>query len=218
MRAKDRERMVIGVNGSATAEDRYRSGDLAFEDALREVTGIPLDRDVFVQILHSLATRKPVAPELSEHDAHVLEEVGFIGHPAAATAARLDRDIRMAELVRGSLSIDDAADRLGVTPARIRQRLAAGTLWAFDSGRIRLLPPAQFTDTGEVPHLERVTPLLGKDLHPLTVQSLLTRPQPSLTVDGQPVSIVAWLTGSAGTAADIAQAADVITAAEWESA
>ncbi len=210
--------MVVEVNGSASAEDRYRSGDLAFEDALREVTGIPLDRDVFVQILHSLASRKRVVPELSEHDARILEEAGFVGDPAAATAARLDRDLRMAELVRSSLSIDDAADRLGVTPARVRQRLAAGTLWAFDSGRNRLLPPAQFTDTGEVPHLDKITPHIGKDLHPLTVQALLTHPQPALTVDGRPVSIVAWLTGSAGSAADIAQAADVITAAEWESA
>ncbi|MDH6279982.1 hypothetical protein [Prescottella agglutinans] len=206
------------MNGSANAEDRYRSGDLAFEDALREVTGTDIGRDDLVQILHSLASRKSVAPELSEHDARILEEAGLVSDPAAATAARLDRDIRMVELVRSSLSIDDAADRLGVTPARVRQRLTAGTLWAFDSGRNRLLPPAQFTDTGEVPHLDKLTPFIGKDLHPLTVQALLTRPQPSLTVDGQPVSIVAWLTGCAGTATDIAQAADVITAAEWESA
>lgn len=212
------ERVVIEMVGSATAEDRYRSGDLAFEDALREVTGIPLDRDVFVQILHDLASRARVAPELSEHDARHLEQVGFIGDPATATAARLDRDIRMADLVRCSLPIDTAADRLGVTPARVRQRLAAGTLWAFDSGRIRLLPPAQFTDTGAVPHLDKVVPLIAKDWHPLTVQALLSEPQPSLTVDGRPVSIVEWLTGSAGTVSDITQAADVITAAEWESA
>ncbi|WP_242676552.1 hypothetical protein [Rhodococcus sp. ABRD24] len=51
------------------------------------------------------------------------------------------------------------------------------------------------------------------------MQALLTRPQPSLTVDGgQPVSNVAWLTGSAGTAQEIEQAADVIAAATWESA
>lgn len=46
----------------------------------------------------------------------------------------------MAGLVAGSLSIAEAAVRLGVTPARIRQRIANGRLWAFDSGRNRLLP------------------------------------------------------------------------------
>lgn len=205
------------VNDAATTEARYLRGDLPFEDALREVTGLTIGRDQLVQILHGLASRHRVAPALSEHDARVLEEAGFVADPAAAAMARLDRDIRMANLVRSSLSVDEAAERLGVTPARVRQRIADGTLWAFDSGRNRLLPPAQFTDTGAVPHLDKVMPLVAKDLHPLTVQALLTQPQPSLLVDGRPVSIVAWLTGSAGTADDIAQARNVITVAEWES-
>ncbi|WP_242676551.1 transposase [Rhodococcus sp. ABRD24] len=44
-----------------------------------------------------------------------------------------------------------ACEIIGVTTARIRQRLAGGTLWAFDSGQGRLLPPAQFTADGAVP-------------------------------------------------------------------
>ncbi|GAB2643518.1 hypothetical protein ABI214_12655 [Prescottella soli] len=161
-------------------------------------------------------TDPSAGPALSEHDATLLTEAGFVTDPAAATAARADRDIRMQDLVHSSLSVADAAERLGVTAARIRQRLADGTLWAFDSGQGRLLP-GQFTADGAVPHLDKVLPLLDKDLHPLTVQALLTQPQPSLTVDGRPVSIVAWLTGSEGTDAEIEQAADVIVAATWES-
>lgn len=48
---------------------------------------------------------------------------------------------------------------IGVTTARIRQRLTEGTLWAFTSGLGRLLPPAQFTATGAVAHLDKVVPL-----------------------------------------------------------
>lgn len=121
-------------------------------------------------------------------------------------------------VVHGSLSVTAAAQRLGVTTARVRCRLADGALWAFGSGQGWLLPPAQFAATGAVPHLGKVLPLLSKDLHALTVQALLTRPQPSLTVDGRPVSIVAWLTGSAGADAEIEPAVDVIAAATWESA
>lgn len=157
-------------------------------------------------------------PALSEHDAALLDEAGFTVDPAAATAARLDLHIRMQDLVQRSLSVPDAAERLGVSTARIRQRLTEGTLWAFASGHTRLLPPAQFTETGAVPHLERVMPLVAKDLHPLTVQALLTQPQPTLTMGGRSVSIGRWLTGSAGTEQDINQAASVITAADWESA
>ena len=205
-------------NAAKSIEDRYRHGDLDFETAVREVTGADIGREFFARIVHGLAAEDPAAPALSEHDAELLTGAGFVTDPAAATAARVDRDIRMQDLVRSCLSVADAAQRLGVTTARIRQRLTDGTLWAFDSGRNRLLPPAQFTETGAVPHLEKVLPLLGKDLHPLTVQALLTQPQPSLTVGGgHPVSIVAWLTGCAGTDAEIEQAADVIAAATWES-
>lgn len=205
-------------NATGSVEDRYRRGDLDFEAAVREVTGADIDREFFARIVHGLAVSDPAQPALSEHDAALLAEAGFVTDPAAAASARVDRSVRMQNLVQGALTVADAARRLGVTTARIRQRLAEGTLWAFDSGRTRLLPSAQFTDVGAVPHLEKITPLLDKDLHPLTVQALLTTPQPSLTVEGRPVSIVAWLTGSAGTDADIAQAADVIAAATWESA
>ncbi|MGW4479452.1 hypothetical protein [Rhodococcus triatomae] len=162
--------------------------------------------------------KDPAGLALSEHDAALLTDAGFVTDPAAATAAKGDRDIHMQDLVRNSLSVADSAQRLGVTTARVRQRLTGGTLWAFTSDRHRLLPPAQFTAGGAVPFLDQVLPLLSKELHSLTVQALLTQPQPSLTVDGRPVSIVAWLTGCAGAASDIEQAAAVITAAYWESA
>ncbi|MGW6374814.1 hypothetical protein ACWFRB_01960 [Rhodococcus sp. NPDC055112] len=187
-------------------------GELSFEDALREATGTNIGRGELAKILHRLASEhSPTNPVLSRHDAELLSDAGFVTDPAAATAARVDRDIRMQDLVHSSLSVADAAERLGVTTARVRQRLTEGTLWAFTSGRSRLLPPAQFTASGGVPHLDQVLPLLGKELHPLTVQALLTEPQPSLTVESRPVSIVAWLTGIAGSASDIEQAADAIT-------
>lgn len=201
-----------------SAEDRYLDGDLGFEDAVREVIGADIHRAFFAQIVHGLSDKNSAGPALSEHDAALLADAGFVADPAAATATRVDRDIRMQALVQRSLSVADAAKRLRVTTARVRQRLAEGTLWAFTSGRNRLLLPAQFTATGAVSYLEQIMPMVSRDMHPLTVQALLTEPQPSLVVEGRPVSIVTWLTGSAGNAADIEQAADVIAAAEWESA
>ena len=206
------------MNDVANTETRYLRGELDFEAALREVTGTDIGRDMLVQILRGLHSPAAATPALSEHDAQVLEDAGFSADPATAAAARVDRDIRMAKLVTTSLSVTDAATRLGVTPARVRQRIGEGSLWAFDSGRHRLLPPAQFTATGGVPHLDKVMPQVPKLLHPLTLETLLTRPQESLLVGGRPVSIVAWLAGSAGTAGDMELVLDVITAADWESA
>lgn len=218
LRTRVVDRAVVVVDDAATAVARYLRGDLDFEDALREVTGTDMGRGELAQILRDLQSRNRGAPSLSVYEAQVFAVAGFISDPNAAVAARVDRGIRMENLVATSLSIADAATRLGVTPARIRQRIADGTLWAFDSGGNRLLPPAQFTDTGAVPYLDKVLPRCAKDLHPMTVQALLTQPQPSLSVNGHPVSIVAWLTGVAGTPADVEPVIDVIAAAEWESA
>lgn len=204
---------------TSSTKDRFMHGDLPFEDALKEVTGTELDRSHLWHILEGLAfERSAAAPVLSAHDAHILDKAGFVSDPLAVASARVDRDIRMQNLVHTSLSIPEAAERLGVTAARIRQLLSGGKLWAFASGRHRLLPPAQFTPTGQVPHLDRIVPLFEGDLHPLSVQALLTTPQQSLIVDGEPVSVVAWLTGCAGTEDEISQAADVIISTQWESA
>jgi hypothetical protein len=211
--------MEMSDAATSSTRERFLHGDLPFEDALKEVTGTDLDRSHLWHILEGLASeRRAAAPVLSAHDAHILDDAGFVADPVAAASARVDRDIRMQNLVHESFSIPDAAERLGVTPARIRQLLTEHKLWAFASGRNRLLPPAQFTSIGQVPHLDRIVPLLEGDMHPLSMQALLTAPQQSLIVEGEPVSIVAWLTGCAGTEDDISQAADVITSAQWESA
>ncbi|ANQ75592.1 MULTISPECIES: helix-turn-helix domain-containing protein [Rhodococcus] len=204
---------------TGSTRDRYLHGDLRFEDALKEVTGTDLDRRALWHILEGLASRRSVAaPVLSAHDARILDDVGFVADPLAVASARVDRDIRMQNLVQTSLSIPEAAERLGVTPARVRQLLSERKLWAFTSGRHRLLPPAQFTPTGQVPYLDRIVPLFEGDVHPLSVQAQLTTAQRSLIVDDEPVSIAAWLTGCAGTEDEISAATDVITAAQWESA
>lgn len=203
------------MNDSAAAEDRDRTGAPAFAESLREVTGVQLDRDDFVQILHRLASHNPIGIKLSAHDARILEEAGFVGDRGSTTATRLPRDARVAGLVRTFLSIDDAAARLGITVQRVRQRIADGTLWAFGSGRNLL--SEQLTGTVEVPHLDKIMPSIEKNLHPLTAHGLLTQPQDSLVDDSRPVSIVAWLSGSAGSDADIGQDREIITAAEWES-
>ncbi|MGH3803428.1 MAG: hypothetical protein ACRDTD_25525, partial [Pseudonocardiaceae bacterium] len=62
----------------ASTEARYLRGDLGFEDALREVTGNDVGRQFFAQILHGLSDRNPAAPPLSDHDAALLDQAGFV--------------------------------------------------------------------------------------------------------------------------------------------
>ncbi|MDG3014358.1 hypothetical protein [Speluncibacter jeojiensis] len=204
-----------------SVESRFVAGKLDFETALGEIVGDRIGRDDLAQILHVIAERaalSPVAAPLSGHDAQILADAGFVGDRVASSSAAVSRDLQMRELMRTALSVSEAAERLGVTPGRVRQRITAHTLWAFRSGRNQLLPAVQFTEEGAVPHLERIAPLLPRDLHPLALQSLLTLPRAELPVDGEPTSIVGWLAAGAGAPEDIAAVEAVIAAALWESA
>lgn len=201
---------------SLDARAQFRSGAISFEDALGRVSRFPLTREQLAEVLDNLAddTSSPTAA-LSDHDADLLDAAGFIERPGALTAATIARDIAMQQLVAESLSVNDAAERVGVSTARIRQRLAARTLWAYKWGARRLLIPAQFTDDGVVPGVDAVIARVRPDAHPLEVQALLTLPQPTLEVGGEPASIVVWLLSGPRSDAEIARATDIVDAASW---
>lgn len=200
---------------SLDARAQFRSGAITFEDALGRLSRFPLSREQLAEVLDNLADDVAPATALSEHDAELLDSAGFIERPGALTAAAVARDIQMQQLVAESLTVNDAAERAGVSTARVRQRLAARTLWAYKWGARRLLIPAQFTDDGVVPGIDMVVSHVRPDAHPLEVQSLLTLPQPTLAVGGEPASIVAWLLSGPRSDAEIDRATDIVDAASW---
>ena len=210
------------VDYSSDAAARFLHGTVGFETALSEVVGAEITRADLVRVLHSVAEVAAAAshdPVLSVHDETLLDEAGFTAEQPKATIALLSSDLQMRELVRSSLTVNAAAERLGVSPARVRQRIADHTVWAYKSGQNHhLLPAAQFIDNGTVPHLDKVAPLIPGDLHPLSVHALLTRRFPELVVDDEPASIIQFLSASAGSVDDITAVDHVITAAVWESA
>ncbi|GAB20000.1 hypothetical protein GOEFS_105_00110 [Gordonia effusa NBRC 100432] len=201
---------------SLDARAQFRSGAISFEDALGRLSRFPLTREQLADVLDNLSDDNSPSPAaLSEADAAALDSAGFVERPGALTTASVARDIQMQQLVAESLTVNDAADRAGVSTARIRQRLAARTLWAYKWGTRRLLIPAQFTDDGVIPGIEAVVARVRPDAHPLEVQSLLTLPQPTLAVDGEPASIVAWLLSGPRSADEIERATDIVDAASW---
>jgi hypothetical protein len=103
--------------------------------------------------------------------------------------------------------VNEAAARLSVTPARVRQRLAAMSLYGVnDSGRWHL-PLFQFTPDGTIPGLREVLARLPRaaPLHPLAVQYFFTQPHVDLRDDdGRPQSPLIWL-ASGGSPSDVAE-------------
>ncbi len=152
----------------------------------------------------------PGAAPLPEQQRAVLRAGGLeLDAPGAyaATAARTAADY--AALVATSLSVPEAAVRLGVDGSRVRHRIAAGELWALHgAGRRRLLPALQFTASGGlVPGLAEVLRVLPEDLHPLEVSGFLTARRAELRLRGRDQSPVEWLTRG-GDVAEVVAAAE----------
>lgn len=100
------------------------------------------------------------------------------------------------ELRAHSLGVEDAARRLGVNPSRVRQRLAARSLYGLKEGNAWHLPAFQFVADGLVPGLDVVLRRLPADVGPLAVACWLATPNPDLTTrddDERPLSPRQWL-------------------------
>jgi len=99
------------------------------------------------------------------------------------------------QLLAQGLTTQAAAKRLGVTDARVRQRIDAGTLLAMRYGRGWRLPSFQFTADGEVPGWGVVCRELPTDASPVALAQWFALPQDDLVVgdDETPVSPRQWL-------------------------
>lgn len=122
----------------------------------------------------------------------------------ASTAA-----VRAVSALRNdALTVAEAAARLHVSPGRVRQRLAAGTLAGFRTTDGWRLPEVLFADDGELPGLAAVLPALPADVHPVALAAFLTRDHPDLVVDTAAVSPRQWLLGGGDPRVVAAAAAD----------
>ncbi|WP_395704380.1 DNA-binding protein [Rhodococcus ruber] len=184
----------------ADTEDRYLAGDVDFESAAADALGTPsIDRRDLLPLLRALRAAKRPAASLPAHEADLLDAGGAPESLLALATAVADRTARMRRLLENTLTVEQAAERLGgVGPSRVRQRVGDRSLWALKRANRLLLPAVQFTDDGQVPGLDAVLQALPENMQPLSIHGLLTTPQPSLVVDGAPTSVVDWLlTGGA---------------------
>lgn len=148
---------------------------------------------------------------LTEPELSVLDRAGIdlFGHPADPSGAGAVVGGRVAEqaLTSDGLTVEEAASVLGVTAARVRQRIADGDIATIRRTEGHVLPRWQFIGDTVVPGLRVVVPAAAT-LHPLAFARFMSRPCSELVIDDEPVSPVAWLAGggSATTVADLVEA------------
>jgi hypothetical protein len=142
------------------------------------------------------------ADELSAAEAEALTRGGLDLSPQGSRASDTTADNALARsaaeyaaLVASSVTVAEAARRLDVDGSRIRQRLAARTLYGIRQGAGWRIPSFQFAGNALVPNIERVLPCLSEDLSPLTVLHWFTLPNTDLVrgPDETPTSPLGWL-------------------------
>lgn len=147
---------------------------------------------------------------LPEDEARLYDEAGMSIDENAYRRQVAARSARYATMIAAALPVADAAERLGLSRARVQQLISAGEVWAVHDTRNRwVLPQLQFDGDRLLPGWSAVAVAFPQQAHPLEVLGLLTTPQPELRVEGAPVTIVDWLRsgGAPDVAARVAAAA-----------
>ncbi|WP_182358024.1 hypothetical protein [Tomitella gaofuii] len=215
---------MIGVAAmSDSAREAYLRGDIGFDAAVRKVVGIDDERvrPLLAGVLSDLADALgPLNPPLSSQERQALDDAGLPEGPGSAAAAMVRSRTLAQEVTDTALSVAAAAERIGVTDARVRQLIRERKLWAFDPGVRggRRLPVAQFTGDGMVPYLDRIMPHVPTGLHPLALHRLLTLPRADLAQDGHPMSLIDWAAASGGDPERLGRAVEIAQAVGWEAA
>ena len=116
------------------------------------------------------------------------------GQDLRAVEARTDSAYRL--LSEASLSVEEAARRLGVNASRVRQRLGQRSLYGLKEGNAWRLPAFQFQGHGLVPGMDAVVRRLPEDIGPLAVARWFRSPNVDLVTrddDERPMTPLQWL-------------------------
>lgn len=146
----------------------------------------------------SRANARSLERTLTEPEEGVLRRGGIAADDFAPVRPGLrDAAALYEELLATSLTVDEVATRLRVDASRVRQRLAARSLYGVRVGPAWRLPRFQFRASGGVvPGLEKILARLPDDLSPVAVQRWLTTPNVDLTArddDERPLTPLEWL-------------------------
>jgi hypothetical protein len=148
-----------------------------------------------LRLLRDSLAEEPAA--MTEHEETALAK-GGVGPVGADDLRRAEAEAAAAyrQLRAESLGIEEAARRLGVTTGRVRQRLAAGSLYGLKDGHAWRLPAFQFVADGLVPGIDRVLKSLPASISPLAIARWLATPNPDLTArdeEERPLTPRRWL-------------------------
>lgn len=126
-------------------------------------------------------------PDLTESEAEALRRGGFVLEPTelGAEDPLVQTAAEFAALLKESLPTAAAAERLGVDPSRIRQRLTSEppSLYGIRLESGWVIPQFQFEGDSPLPGLADVVSGLDPELHPVSVYRWFTLPCSDLVLE-----------------------------------
>jgi hypothetical protein len=131
------------------------------------------------------------------------EEIAVLKEGGVDLSTVIDRDpvaetaIQFAAIIESSLTIKEAAARLGKPESQVRQMIARRTLYSVMLDARRYVPIFQFKkEGGLLPNITKVNMAMSPDLHPVEVFEWYTFPNLDLYLNDdidQTISPIAWL-------------------------
>ena len=153
-------------------------------------------------------TRRLTTAELSALGRFGVDEAALRAPSALPATARGQLWERQME--QQAYSVSEAAELLGVTAARVRQRCAAGTLLAQRRSDGWHLPRFQFPEGRELRGWSAVARAIPSGVPLLLVERVLTSPALRLRADGESIAPFEWLAQGGDPAAAAAAVDDAL--------
>lgn len=132
---------------------------------------------------------------LTEAEIQALRGAGSYVEEAPALSASARTRIAAARTLATSLTTAEAANTLGVSDGRVRQRIAEHTLLAQRLADGWRLPAFQFPEGKELPGWAELAPVFPADVTMRAAERFMTSPHRELELDDVPLSPSEWLAG-----------------------
>ena len=165
-----------------------------------EVTGSKVDEALVVEALEELRVQgwlTEAAPPLTAAETSFLQTHGGVRDDREALVrARVAARVRGESAERENLTVEQAAERLGISASRVRHRIGDGSIYAYPStgrGVARRVPSWQFHDGAPIPHLASVLAELPDDYRPSEIRDFVANAQVDDPVRNAAVPVLQWL-------------------------
>lgn len=131
--------------------------------------------------------------DITAEEFAAMKQGGFDLEMRAEDDPFLDTARELTALAQSCLSLEAAAQRLGVPLIEVQRLIDERALYAFKGETSWVIPDFQFESNRLVPGIQVVNPHLPADLPPISIYRWYSQPNAELELDGQSCTPLEWL-------------------------